>query len=524
MIRLNLRLRRSYIALWSVSLWLILLVFPPAYENYYPTPRDRQAFLLGMQQNSGMTAMWGPLEAPASLGQIVMWEAGSLLLVLSSVMAVLLVVGLHRREESQGQMELRLSTGISRLTPAAAALTTTALASIMVGAGSALILWLSGFYVAEMPTQGALISGMLIALNMIGSALLAQLTLLWIRRPEAVTRAGLASIAASFITRSVADSEDIGWLNWASPLGWKTVLQPYVRDDWRALLGLLLLCLAAAAVVLLAELHREYGRALVNLPQAARRRERHIRGPVHLALTLNQGTVLTWVLIISGLTAFFITITGSLSGWMEAEENIGRVFKEIFGSTDMKTEFIAYVAKVSGILVAIMGVQIMVTYRNGELDRTVDLQRATGIGKFVPLGSAGFTAWSGVLAGTIGILAGGWVGLWSQELTTETDYDNLLRAAWSQLAPTLLLTSLAIALIGWLPRFTQAAWAPVIASAVLTLFGPVLDAPQWLIDLSPFEYVVSVEEGSWPVHVWMAASAMILSAVGLAGANLREIR
>lgn len=524
MIRLNLRLKRWFIVIWSLSLWLFLAVFPPAYENYYPTPADREAFLLGMLQNSGMTAMWGPLEPPASLGQIVMWEAGSVLMVLGSVMSVLLMVSLHRREEGQGQTELRLSTGIGRMAPVTAALATTILASLLVGAGSAAILWASGSYVAEMPVEGAMISGTVIALSMIGSALLAQLILLFIRNPAHVTRAALASIAASFMVRARADSEEIGWLNWGSPLGWKSVVQPYVRDDWGAVAGIVGVCLILAATVLVADRYREYGRALFSFPHPGRLRRRHVRGAVHLAVELNRGTVLTWVLVITGLTAFFIALTGSLSGWMEAEANIGRVFKEIFDSGDMKTEFIAYVTKIGGILVATMGVQTIIGYRSGELDRTVDVQRATGVRRFIPLGSVGMVAWGAVTAGTLGILAGGGLGLWSQESTAAADYDNLLPAALSQLAPALLLTSLAIALIGCLPRFFQGAWAPVIASAVLTLFGPVLDAPQWLIELSPFEYVVTSGDGSWPVHLWMAFAALVLSGVGLVGAQRREIR
>lgn len=524
MIRLNLRLRRNYLIIWSLSLWAFLAVFPPAYENYYPTPADRAAFLAGMQQNSGMTAMWGPLEAPATLGQIVMWEAGFMMIILGSVMSVLLIIALHRKEEHQGQMELRLSTGINRLAPAAAAIITTALASLIVGAGSTVVLWASGTYVDEMPSEGAITSGMVIILTMLGSALLAQLVLLLVQNPAAITRVGLLTIAASFILRAVADSEEIAWLNWVSPLGWKTVVHPYVADDWTALGIISAICLLGAGGVLLAERCREYGRPLLSLPAPRKARTRRIRGSGHLSLVLNRGAVVAWSLVIAGLSAFFIAITGSLSGWMEAEANVGQVFKDMFGSGDMKTEFIAYVAKICGILVATMGIQAIVTYRAGELDRTVDLQRSTGIRRWVPLGAASLVSWSGVLAGTLAILLGGWIGLWTQDSSRPGDYDNLVLASWSQMTPALLLTAVAIALVGWFPRFTHFAWAPIVGAAVLTLFAPILDAPQWLIDLSPFEYVVTTDEGSWRVHLGMALTAAVFTGLGLWGAHRREIR
>lgn len=523
MIRLNLRLRRTFLLIWSLSLWAVFAIFPPAYQNYYPTPADRHAFLLGMQQNAGMVALWGPLEDPPTLGQIVMWEAGSMMIILGSVMSVLLFVGVHRRSEALGLTELQLSTGISRMAPAAAALATTVIAALIVGLGSTGVLWLSSRYVEEMPVAGALTSGAVIALTMIGSALLAHLVLLFVDNPASVTRAGLLTVAGSFIARSVADSEELRWLNWMSPLGWKTVVHPYVADDWRNLALLAGLCGGVGALLLWAERHREYGHALVALPTVTRSRARRVRGPVHLASVLHRGTVLTWVAVIAVLAAFIIALTGSLSGWMEAEANVGQIFKDIFGEGDMKAEFIAYTAKLCGILVATYGIQIIVGYRAGELDRTVDLQRSTGVRRWMPLASATVISVGGVLLGSLAILGGGAVGLWSQESTTSVDYENLVPAAWSQLAPALLLMAVAVLLVGWVPRLTHLAWAPVVSAAVLTLFGPILSTPQWMIDLSPFEYAVSSTSGGWGTHLWMGLGALALTGLGLLGSQRREI-
>lgn len=524
MIALNLRLRKTFILIWCLSLWAFLAVFPPAYENYYPTPEDRQSFLLGMQQNAGMVAMWGPLEAPPTLGQIVMWEAGSMMIILGSVMSVLLVVGLHRRSETLGLTELQLATGIRRRAPATAAVATTALVSVLLGAGSAAVLAASGTYVEQMPVEGALASGVVIALTTMGSALLAQLVLLFVADPSALTRVGLMSVAAAFVLRSIADSEDLAWLNWLSPLGWKTVVHPYVNDDWAAAGGLALICAIVAGIVLAAEKYREYGRALVRLPRVAPTRTRSVRGPLHLAAVLNRGTVLTWTLVIAGLTAFFIALTGSLSEWMAAEENVGRIFDEIFGDGDMKAEFIGYILKLTGILMAAMGVQVAITHRTGEIERTVDLQRSTGLRRWIPLATTSTLSLGGIVLATIGALAGGALGLWTQETTVAADYDTLIPATLSQFAPALLLAALAVAIIGWAPRYTHVAWAPVAASAILTLFGPVFGAPEWLIELSPFEYVVTPNGGSWVPHLAMAGASAVVLGLGWWGSQRREIR
>lgn len=523
MIRLNLRVRRSFIIIWCLSLWVFLAIFPPAYESYYPTPESRTAFLQGMQHNPGMIALWGPLEPPASVGQIVVWEAGSFTLLLGSVMAVLLNVGQHRKAEHQGLTELQLSTGIGRHVPAAAALATTSLVSLTVGAGAAVVLWLSGFHVAGMPVHGAVTFGATLALTMIGSVLLAQLVLLFVSRETTVLRAALLTIAVSFLARAIADNQELTWLNWLAPLGWKSLVAPYVADDLGVLAGISALCLVAAGVLLLAERRREHGQALIRLPQRTSPRTRTVRGIFHLSFIRGRGTVLSWILVIAVLAGFFIALTGSLASWMDAEADVGRIFDDIFTGGDTKTEFIAYVTKLCGILVAVAGVQTVVTYRNDELSGLVDIVRATGTRRWAPLGASTAVAYLAVAGTTAGVLLGGLSGLWGQENTETADYQNLIPAALSQMAPAVLLTGVAVALVGLLPRLTQFAWAPVAAAAILTIFGPILQAPQWLIDLSPFEYVNTATGGQWDVHILLAAVGVSGTAAGLWGARHREV-
>lgn len=129
-----------------------------------------------------------------------------------------------------------------------------------------------------------------------------------------------------------------------------------------------------------------------------------------------------------------------------------------------------------------------------------------------------------VLMSTLGILLGGWMGLFIQGNATAADVEHLVPAAWSQLSPALLLTSIAIFIVGILPRLAPLSWTPVIAAAILTLFGPILQAPEWLLDLSPFEHGVTAMEGTWGTHLLMNIVAMVLILLGIVGAQRREIR
>ncbi|GAB2516606.1 hypothetical protein CATRI_13035 [Corynebacterium atrinae] len=523
MIALNLRVRRVFILVWSVCLWVFLSTFPPAYESYYPTLESRAAFATGMQSNLGMVAIYGPLHSPVSLGQIVMWEAGSQILLLGSIMSVLLVIGLARRSEHLGFTELELSTGIRRRAPLVAAMGTTCVASAFVGFGAFLVLGASSLYIDELPVVGALAFGVNLTLTMCGSALLALAVLLLVNSPASLTRVGLLSVAASFVLRSLADSEEIGWLNWLSPLGWKQVIAPYGDNSFTNAVLLAILCLALAGGLYLAEGHREYGRGLVQLRERTSKRSRKTRSIVHLQWLLHRGSAITWALVIAGITAMFLALTGSLSEWMSGDPAVGKVFEDLFNEGDLKTEFIRYIAKLSGILVAVAGVQSIIGQYSAERDGTAELMRSTGIRRWAPLGSLALIGLASVLLSTIALYSGGAAGLASQHNTSASDYEALLPSALSQFAPALLLVAFAVLIVGHTPRFSYFSWVPVAIASILTLFGPLFKLPMWLIDLSPFEHEVTALGDSWSMHFTFALVSLLLIVLGLWGANRREL-
>ena len=88
-----------------------------------------------------------------------------------------------------------------------------------------------------------------------------------------------------------------------------------------------------------------------------------------------------------------------------------------------------------------------------------------------------------------------------------------------------LLAGLALALYGLAPRWTVGAWLALIACLVIGMFGTLLDLPQWLIDLSPFEQTPALPADPLVVLplVVLGALAFALVAVGLAAFRRRDL-
>lgn len=535
LVRLNLRLRRFFILWWWLGITALLAMFGSAYESYYPTPESREAFRISIGGNAGMSALWGELRAPVSIGQLVAWEGGGMALILAAVMGVLLFQGLYRRPEATGQTELARATGISRRVPLSAAIATTAIVAVLVGLGAFLALGLSGLEVEGMPWDGAAAFGLALALSTIGSALVSGYVSLVVADGRAAGRTGLFSVAVMFILRSVADSQGIDWLHWLTPLGWKTLIAPYIEDDF-AIAGALVAVLVLAAMgLVLADSPREHQQALLHLPQRGTARHRGIANPLHLEWLNHKGTVVAWVIAIGMLNGFMVGLTGSLKESFAENEYVQQILVDYFGtgaspadaSLNLSTDFIQYSVLVGGVLLCCAAVGVVLSYRGAEKDGLVDLSRSTGIKRWHPLALVLAVAIIMIVVVLViaGLTAAG--ALAAQDTTVGQDYATLTWAVASELAPALFFTGIAAMLVGWVPRWSSLTWLVVGAATVLTLFGPLLQAPDWLMNLSPFEHVMSPDvtlaSDVGAIQVALVLAGLVLAALGCLGAQRRQV-
>lgn len=522
--RLNLQVKRGYLTAWILPLWLLLGVFPPAYQSYYPTLESRQEMIDGLISNAGTTAIYGRISEPGTIGQMTTWEMGSWLGLLGSVMTVLLIVSLHRQTEHNGIGELQRSAGIRATTPAMAAILSTVVVSFILGAGATIILLAEQAIVEELTVPGGIAFGVSIMLVTLGSALLAQLVLLGVRDSAAFTRVGLVTIGLAFTVRVVSDVERIDWLNWLSPLGWRELIDAYDADNFATAGILALVCLVAIASILIAENRRSFQNPLIHLPRRANTRTRPIHGPLGLRWSQSGGAVLTWIIVVVAISTFLLSISGSIQELVAGEGATGEVFRDLLGGTAAYELFISYITQIVALLIAAAGLGLVATQVSEENAGTVDLQRATGIRRWSPLGATTALAGGAVLLMVVALHAGGALGLYTQDSTQSVDYTTLAWATWSQLGPTLLFTGLAVALVGLRPTWMPIAWLALGFSGVTSLMGEILQLPQWVIDASPFSHTQVGANADWWTIAAMVGLGSVFTVIGLVGARSREIR
>ena len=101
-----------------------------------------------------------------------------------------------------------------------------------------------------------------------------------------------------------------------------------------------------------------------------------------------------------------------------------------------------------------------------------------------------------------------------------------LTAAGLVMVPAMwLLAGATLLVYGLVPRLSLAAWALVAWVFVAAMFGILLDLPQWLLNLSPFQHVPALPAApmSWLPIVALTAVAAALIAAGLAALDRRDL-
>ena len=68
------RLRRNYLIAWIVSLLVLTATFPISFESYYPDLDTRTVVVHTMKSTMSTRAMYGVLEDPGTIGQMVAWN------------------------------------------------------------------------------------------------------------------------------------------------------------------------------------------------------------------------------------------------------------------------------------------------------------------------------------------------------------------------------------------------------------------------------------------------------------------
>lgn len=516
LLRAFVRRDRWILLAWVIGITLLYYMQAPSVDSLYETQAEFDRAAAGMENNAAFIAMAGPARALNTVGGQVAWQAGAFGAVLAGLMSMFLI-GRHTRvEEETGRDELVRAAAVGRQAPQTAALLLALIANGLVGVTVSLSLLSYG-----LAAPGCVALGVALCLTgavFTGTALLAaQLT------QGARSMYGIAGavIGLAYALRAVGDLGD-GTLSWLSPIGWGQAMHAFSGERWWPALLLVVGAVASCAAAYAVFTRRDIGSGVLAARPGPTRAGGDLASAFGLAWRLQRGALLGWgagILLFAMAYGSVGNDVGELIGDSEAS-------REMFtqGGADLVDGFYASAVLMLALVCAAYAVSSALRPRGEEAAGRVEVLLATALPRWrwqlghvviTVLGSVAMVTLAGIGLGLGYGLAIGDLGQVGRMTVVALPYS----------APVLVLAALARLVTGLVPRLAGLAWLALGFCVVVMFFGPLLDLPEWLNDLSPFNHLALVPAEDFRVAPFLVllAVAALVSLLGQAAFRRRDV-
>ena len=201
---------------------------------------------------------------------------------------------------------------------------------------------------------------------------------------------------------------------------------------------------------------------------------------------MHRGVILWWIVGVLALGLIYGSLTENIEDFLGDNPSMEDVLAAQ-GGASLTDSYLATSLLVISLLAAGPALQIMGRLRTEESEERAEPMLATHITRRSWVGShlAAALAGSGL---TILLGGAGPRAHLRDDGGGARQVPRLMGAALAYVPAVWLLTGLALALFGLVPRWTAGAWVALTGCLVIAMFGPLLDLPAWVTDLSPFQH------------------------------------
>lgn len=517
---LALRRDRVMVPAWVATFTLVTAFSAVASKDIYRSTAELRRATEGWNATTALVAIHGRIYDTSSLGAGSMVKMTGLGTAMVGLLAILLVIRHTRADEEVGRTELAAGGVVGKYAALTAALIVSAVTVVSLSILSGLSLMLGGLPASGSVAFALAWSGAGLVFAAVG-ACAAQLA------TTARAARGLASavLAVTYAVRAFGDTAPEGGarrVSWFSPLGWAQQVRPFAGDRWWALVAPAVavpaLLLVAAALLR----HRDLGAGLLTERPGPARAQRLV-SPLSLAWRLQRMALLGW--------AVGAALLGLLLGSIAS--TIGDIFDnptfskyiEILGGVDvLEDAFLSTELGISAVIVSAFGISAALRTHSEEAQGRLEPLLAAGVSRtrFAVAHLAVALGGSALLMLVVGLSVGT-----SHAIATgdPAQLGRVAAAALVRLPAVWLMTALVMALNGLSARLAVLSWVALVGVIVIGEFGPLMELPDWTLDVSPFTHVPSLPGGELDAVplVWLTLLAAALVAVGLAAFRRRDV-
>ena len=520
LVRLALRRDRVLLPAWVATFAFMVTFSAQATMELYPTEASRVQAVAALNGTPTLVAFYGRVYG-TSLGALSLIKMAGIGAALLAVLAFMLVIRHSRAEEEAGRLELVGATVVGRHASLTAAVAIGVGASLLIGALSAL-----GLVAVGLPAGGAVAFGLAwattgCAFSAVG-AFSAQLT----AGRRAAVGIAAAILGLAYMLRAIGDStghDAAGWISWLSPIGWSQQVRPFAQERWPVLLLVVTFAVAVGVATYALASRRDLGAGLLADRPGPAVAPASLSSPVGLAWRLQRGTLLAWAVAVAIVGAIVGSIASDVGGILDSPQAQDFI-RKLGGTRALTDAYLALELGMLGSIVSIFGMQAAMRLRSEENAWRADLMLSTATARTR-------WAWSHAamaVLGTAGVLLLGGLASatgYAAQLGDASVIGEVVLGAAIQIPAACVMVGIVVAVFGVVPRLTTATWGALVAFLLLGEFGPLLELPQWLMDLSPFGHVPRVpgNDLEWGPLLGLSAVAVALVLVGFAAFRRRDV-
>lgn len=525
--RLGVRRDRYTVAAWWTGLGLFVAATTAMFADSLAVHEDLLRETQMVATNTGMRLLG--LTSGPTVGGYMLHREYVTLAVLAALMGTFAVIRHTRQNEELGRAELLDSTVVGRYAGLAAGVLVAAASQLVLAVVLGVAILASG-----QPVEGAFLAGASVAAVGLVWVGVAAVTCQFSSTTRGASGMAAAALAVAFLLSGIGNMagsvDETGtrvtsdWPAWLSPIGWGQQTRPFGGADWTPLLlavaAFLLLLVAAAALAS----RRDVGRGLWPERPGHASARRFLLSPAGLTWRLQRGAFLGWAVVLT----MFGLIFGNLTEQIQGLTGNARDWWTQTGGTDQVVDaYQVSIIQMAGMFVAIYVVQVLLRMRVDETGGTLEPVLASGVTRTAWLWAHAANAALGA-TGLILLFAAG-MGLTTGQVLGDTG-SQVAALAWAglvQLPGVFVVAAAVIAIDCVLPRWSvPVAWALVLSALVAgPMFGPSLDLPALVQDLSPFTH--SPQAPAAPITATpilaLTTVALGLTVVGLGTLRHRDL-
>ena len=522
LIRFILRRDRIRIPIWIVSILVTVIGTALVLPETFPTQAsiDARAQLV---ENPALKFILGPGYGldEYGFGPMIANELLGIMTIVVALMSIFMVVRHTRTEEETGRMELVRSSVVGRYANLTATLAVVMTLNLLIGLLVAFGLTAS---LDELEFGSSLVFGMSMAAAGLVFAGVAALSVQINEFSRSAKGLAGAVVAVLYVVRGFGDALENA-LSWLSPFGWSLHTAPYVHDRWWPLAFSVIATILLVVVAYVLSEHRDVAASLIQPRPGPSRAAPSLTKPYGLLLRLQRGSLVSW-------TAGLVILGGAIGALapeivdVYADNPAIADYFEALGLDEeaLMDSVLSLYILFFGLTASVFTVSTITRLRGEETSLRAENILATAVSR---MRWAGESLVYAVVASTVILLLTG-LGTGIMLAITTGDSGDTLSMVGAALvyAPALWLAAgIALAVFGLFPRAMVLAWFVPVYGFFVLMIGPLLGLPDWLFNLSPFEYVPLLPSADFdPVPLLiMTALAVALIAAGLFGIRNRDL-